>query len=392
MSGANLAIDVVALEDESVKGFPDKYKALVDESRTSDSANPIVMVQGIRGDGNCYYRSVLRSHIEHLIGMRDPNRKQAYFKHLSEAIKYNLGKQNSLFRQRATPIEQQNADKLLAKLDQAARGEVWSGPQALVEFDRDMAMSDPSSIDSSLITAARYMTAQYVADYPDINYNGISLRQAVEATTERGYGEYINLIIKDGVCAEGAFVDVGMLPALIGAQSNIHMMPREDKFPYRKLTITNGLCGEYTGPKIEPVEQTAELLFRPGHYDMLRTKSSFEARTEQYDSYAASIQVSPYLAAGKPANPPLNRANIAAVRASANQDPMIKDIISIYEDSTAIEKLDAVAGQFHDFKDPAPKGTVLFEWRGIKIPVSEGMQAELIVLANEARPKPPSIH
>ena len=321
MSGANLTFDVQALEDNNVEGYPDKYKALVNESRREDAANPIAMVQGIRGDGNCYYRSVLRSHLENLIGMSDPNQKQEYFKHLSEAIKHHLGKPNSLFRQRATRIEKHNVNELLAKLDQAARGQIWSGRHALVEFDRDMAMSDPSSIDSSLITAARYMTAQYVADYPDVIYNGISLKNAVELSGNGSYDQYVNLIIKDGECAQGAFVDLGMLPALIGAKSNIHIMDRRDEYRYQKLTITEGLCGEYTGPKIQPLEQAAELLFRPGHYDMLRTKSSFVARQAQYNSYAASIQVGSYLAPGMPANPPLNRATLAAVRESANQDP-----------------------------------------------------------------------
>ena len=80
-------------------------------------------VQGIRGDGSCYFRSVIRLHIEQLIMTEDAARRQQGFTHLARLIRQEVLKDGSLFRQNNRNVER--LEQLVAQLEQAASGHAW---------------------------------------------------------------------------------------------------------------------------------------------------------------------------------------------------------------------------------------------------------------------------
>lgn len=160
----------------------EKYKILekgyeLNEVLLADGCEPIpplVSVQQIRGDGNCYYRAVMRAHIEAIIMMPNPNDRSALFTHMANLFEGELlNNNNSLFLQRKSKHSVEKLTGFIEKLKGAAKGERWS---TLQEFSHDLMDDSQQGDDYVMIDAARFLLGQYIYDHMnDVDPKGHNL-------------------------------------------------------------------------------------------------------------------------------------------------------------------------------------------------------------------------
>lgn len=131
------------------------------------------------------------------------------------------------------------------------------------EFEADL-LNERLQLDEIAIFNCKKLIVDYILSNKGKEFNGINLENAILFTNEK----YSNLIdycqaevMAMEVCAEGAHVDIGILPALLGTRCEVVYLDREES---HQITVreTNGLVLEKEIAKIS-------LLFRPGHYDLL---------------------------------------------------------------------------------------------------------------------------
>ncbi len=233
----------------------------------------------IRGDNDCYFRAATYSYILNAISAENPRQRAAAFQHLAHLYRTQLLVRGSLFSQKGLAYRAQ-IEGIIAKLEQAASGAVW---QTVSDFQRDMAAGED---DDALIVASRYLVAQVVSDNFDAPISGgLSFRDVIsvddraqQSHPEWRSDEYIDAnIIKRGVCAEGAWVDTGILPFILGARSAVNILTSSR--PNQRgggLIITKGSSARdfpiavqrLRLPRGVMAESDIQLAFHPGHYDL----------------------------------------------------------------------------------------------------------------------------
>ena len=116
---------------------------------------------------------------------------------------------------------------------------------------------------------------------------------------------YQDYILEMGICAEGAHVDLGLLPRALYCSSNIVILPRENSSIVSFRQSTYIPCGD----NIDGVRELGDihLLFRPGHYDLLYQGADLES-----ESALASVSVGSVNLRGAPIHhsPELDRAQV----------------------------------------------------------------------------------
>jgi hypothetical protein len=228
----------------------------------------IDQVQMIRGDGNCYFRAIIRTHLEQTI-LSQPETRTQLLTHLAALIEQMVLRPHSLFHQ--LHEDPQAIQTLITKLRTPT---TWHSLQA---FWHDISLAGRFGDDYQLIRACRYVVAQYIVDHHDHMFHGLSLRETIEmegVTLEQFIHQRVLRMNRE---SEGMFVDLGILPALIGNNANNIIMTNQPlryadpalNVPRRTIRLED-FQGEYGLHANFPYTNT-NILLRPGHYDALIT-------------------------------------------------------------------------------------------------------------------------
>jgi len=187
----------------------------------------------IRGDGDCYYRSVIFGIIEQFI--QNPRiRKQGFqllFKKFNEITRY-MNKELAL-----------SHGDLMRKIQQAIESKTW---QNLQNFEADVIQN----IDIPLIRACRLFLSNYLKTNKSIN--GIDIKQAIES--EKPFAEYIKDVETMGIYAYGLCIDAAILPLSLNFMQNI-------VDPVNKYTQES--------QRIQTPFGVIDLYYHDEHYDLL---------------------------------------------------------------------------------------------------------------------------
>lgn len=229
-----------------------------------------VAYKTIRGDGNCYYRSVMYKMLQDIVLSTGEARNTLLANFIAELVRveHMIGslspeQWNNFVTESLRKPSQNDArvqhNHLLECLFLASRGMCWN---SLNELDEAL-LSD--ELDGALCVAARFLVANELVNKQDIEYNGLTISEA--ASSEEGCAnldDYINnIVLKDCQCAEGIFVNVGLLPTLFGYDSFITVLPRR---PDSRISFVE--THENQGKEVR-------MLLRPGHYDALISRDQF---------------------------------------------------------------------------------------------------------------------
>jgi len=205
-------------------------------------------IQQIAGDGNCYYRAIIRGYVEQSIMASDQDRLER-FERLATLIGNMIDRENPLFPE---------IQELVAKLRQAGNKNVWPN---LKDFWRDLVESD---VDSLLIQSIRYLLAKHCVDHRnDELENGFTLWDVI------GEQAGIDAILTMGQDAEGGHVELGILPTLLNYPCNIYFLssnPRDSV----NFVANPALQTDFQG----------NILLSDRHYDSLLTPE-IEERMQQ---------------------------------------------------------------------------------------------------------------
>jgi len=217
----------------------------------------------IRGDGNCYFRSIIFSIMEQIVYMEE-NKKKAALNNLKTKLKDirydSLEYDNSEYYN--------NSHKFLIDyLDGAIDGNKMETPD---DLEYDMLQEDNTSIDNPLIRASRGLVSNYLLSNQDtiLAEGGLPLQSAILPSYEdcRNMNEFCDKYIKAmDVDVEGAFIELGILPSLLGCACTIVYLSR----------IEGNDLKDFTNAPIDtsvPLNINIHILLKPGHYDMLYPK------------------------------------------------------------------------------------------------------------------------
>ena len=248
--------------------------------RQLESEHDYVALHQIRGDGNCYFRAVMRNYLEQAIIAVHPDR-QRLLNHLAGLIRAELlDNVNSCFRNdfpMDTP-EFQRMTALANTLVQAANGYAWPNLQT---FRQALINATDDGADYQLIIAARYLVAACVMENRDTVFNDLTLQNAILLTavyvypTLEGYRDAI--ITRMGIYAEGPWVDLHFLPKMLGAHGRMFIVSREANEQLQELN--GGENTFYERYQLQDIPQLiVSLAFLPGHYDALISRDYYQAQ------------------------------------------------------------------------------------------------------------------
>jgi len=230
-------------------------------------------VRIIRGDGNCYYRSIIFGILEQVVAMGVLERKQ-----ILELVRDRLAK----VRYDRNSWEYDSHNNLITILNEAIDGYELTN---LDNLEYKILETGQDKLDEMLIRACRKLTAQYLMENQAKDLlPGFPLRDAILPS----YGDCHDdmsvfcrkYVTEMGIDAEGAFIELGILPSLLGCQCTIIYLDRIIGYDLKAFTNT-------AIDKIEFLRGIhVHILLRPGHYDMLYAKSESESADVPADAPA----------------------------------------------------------------------------------------------------------
>lgn len=219
----------------------------------------------IRGDGNCYYRSVGFGVLEQLVVAAGPRR----LAHAAELVK-RLSTVSFVDEPLAAAHKE-----LLERVERLGCGAGWEQPRSsdaeLTSFGLlYRSLHDPQNgIDLALIRALRRLTADYMTKHADDEgaNNGISFTAICVCGGEyTGVEDFCaRVVLPDGMEAESLCQQA--LPTALGVGVRIAFLDRSDK------DITFHDFGVREAPDMPMVH----VQLRPGHYDLLYFREVAEA-------------------------------------------------------------------------------------------------------------------
>ena len=201
-------------------------------------------LRGVRGDGNCYYRSVMYGLVEQVIASPD---RHILFEQLAQRTEGLRGSYEGIYDEETTT---------LAEIFRQARdGQIWPTLQAL-EHD----MRDPASrTDALLVRGARVFTAH----------------QAEALYRESGFLEDndVATILTHGEDAQGVAIQGSVLLDALGVRGSLvrvemNQGPRQGSYQVQRSV-------PHQGDLDPPIE--VNILLRPGHYDLLYSNEQYAA-------------------------------------------------------------------------------------------------------------------
>ena len=200
----------------------------------------------IGGDGNCYYRAIAFGLLEQLV-LDKAYENFIVVRNILNTVKYEVGS-----------IENESHDQLLQLLDAASRGQAWRDTDEL----QASFLTSSGNIDVALVRGCRNLLGNYLVNNEDVLYNELPLKVCILSVNEdvQSMQAYCDKYVRRmGEDAEGAFLELGLLPSLLRMGCVIHNLDhsaqKEIECPYQPL---NGDC-----------LGMVHILLRPGHYDLL---------------------------------------------------------------------------------------------------------------------------
>lgn len=271
--GPTLRLSVLAARDEFNQSIKEKVHHLSD---VYDSW------RRIRGDGNCYYRSVIFGLLEQVVRSKSKDG----FKQLATAFIGLLPFVES-HTSKATAIA-----GFIRYLKDAHDGRACND---VLDLEADV-LDEYLQLDHNMILSSRLIVSKYLTEHGSDDFNGISLVDAILPfySDVTSISEYCtNYVEMMGVDAEGPLVSEGILLSIFGAAGCTVLLDRRSDVDL-SVTITNisfrgnensgngsggvmrGRIGFGTqsssgvGDKLQPIH----VLLRPGHFDLLYAKPS----------------------------------------------------------------------------------------------------------------------
>jgi len=200
----------------------------------------------IGGDGNCYYRAVAFGLLEQLV-QDSAYENFAVIRNILDSVTYTDGSE-----------EAEHHAELLQLLTEAACGRTWNNTEQL----QASLLAPTSNIDAALVRACRNLLGNYLVTSEDELYNDLPLKVCILSVNEdvQDMEAYCDKYVRRmGEDAEGAFLELGLLPGLLRMGCVIHNLDlsaqKEIECPYQPIN------GECLG--------MVHILLRPGHYDLL---------------------------------------------------------------------------------------------------------------------------
>lgn len=229
----------------------------------------------IRGDGNCFYRSVGFGLLEQIIAAPAGTDRIRWATSLREQL-------SALHFEDAG--EQAAHARLQEQVDRLCKGEGWDGTSvnASTESTEELrpetvlfhSMRDPESLeDKALVRALRRLTVDYLLKYADDDEanHGISFTVACMAQDQ---GSVLNfcesVVLPMDIEAEGIVLNA--LPSAMGIGLRVAYLDRDGSTG--KELVFHDYCLEGRGPGDAPAgtrggRPLIHVQLRPGHYDLL---------------------------------------------------------------------------------------------------------------------------
>lgn len=279
-----------------------------------------IIIKKIRGDGNCYYRAVMYKMLQDIALSTGAERET-----LIDNFSVQIEKVGSMI-EAASPAKWANfvrrADRqpskeeaiikhnnLLAFLDGARRGEYCN---SVNELDEALSSAD---LDYAVGTAARFLVADEIIKRQNEQFNELSLSDAILLNYGVGsdlpepcenLDEFIKrYVLQDNTCAEGAPVNLGLLPLLFGYDCFLTNLPYG-----RGSNISLVDAHANQGKEIR-------ILLRPGHYDALYSREHFAKINAQRENFYRSRP--PAIQPMAPAQQPFVAPSFAGAPSSSSQ-------------------------------------------------------------------------
>lgn len=200
----------------------------------------------IGGDGNCYYRAVAFGLLEQLV-LDGAYENFVVIRNILDTVTYAVGS-----------TEAEYHAELMYLLSEAASGRAWSNTEQL----QASFLAAASNIDAALVRACRNLLGNYLVTNEDELYNDLPLKVCILSVNEdvTDMSAYCDKYVRRmGEDAEGAFLELGLLPSLLRMGCVIHNLDlsaqKEIECPYQPIH------GDCLG--------MVHILLRPGHYDLL---------------------------------------------------------------------------------------------------------------------------
>jgi hypothetical protein len=190
---------------------------------------------------------------------------------------------------------------LCSLLEEVAHGRRW---KFLQDFEMDVASSvrsackantdpdddgidealpeDEMTIDKACIAACRELLAQYVLNHEKHDYFGIPLKNALlsQNPSVKNLKDYCErFVTKMGVEPDGPLVDCGILLELFRCRGNVIYLDRREGVDITTVPMGYGDDLECASDDEMPI-CSIHMFHRPGHFDLLYPKFSFESASE----------------------------------------------------------------------------------------------------------------
>lgn len=213
--------------------------------------------RSIRGDGNCYYRTVIYGLIEQIIRS---NKREKLLILREKFLAVRIQPTDS---EKSTDLilpPMQSLDSICDMLQLAADGLAWVN---IEEFDNSI-LNTQTGHDLALVSACRSIVSRYLIQNQKLEISGISIADAILpsfpdiSNMEEYCARYVDCMGED---AEGPLVYLGVLLKSLDCWGVTIFLDRRDdvamnvyETPFTESTTSLG---------------TVHLLLRPGHYDLL---------------------------------------------------------------------------------------------------------------------------
>ncbi len=296
--------------------------------------------QVIRGDGNCYFRAVIRLSMESAI-LAEPRERNRLFTHYANLIQQAvLDKPTSCFRQDFDSENSETSHRmadLVSTLRLAASSEKW---ESLQDFWHDLVDPTEAGDDYRLIQAFRYV----IADYLTVNQhrempNGVCLSEIIMPSYQQcwTFDAYRKIYITTmGLDAEGVFIQLNLLPAMLGFKAHFFMITDTELTvsPTDINVLNEAFRTQHQLDENFPYTHGG-IRFAPGHYEAF-IEETVEARMIAHQQQAPVKPFNFIQMAQKPAE--LDQlVLIQAVQVVINR--LLEKLMALSEETTASPQL-----------------------------------------------------
>mmetsp|Transcript_54239 Transcript_54239/g.142862 ORF Transcript_54239/g.142862 Transcript_54239/m.142862 type:complete len:304 (-) Transcript_54239:58-969(-) len=211
----------------------------VHRQKISDFASEFGAWRRCRGDGNCFFRAYGFALVESLL-----RGGPSSLRPVLDQLRASAAGEAEAFLNAAQP---------LCDLPPEVALERWY---------RTLFMSE--EIDSQLVRAIRMVSAEYLTNNEEADFNGLPLNVYVEASHGLSLEAFrASEVLANGVEAES--VTLTLAPMALGLKIEIIQLDKSDSVQ------------RYMVPDGAPGDVMATLLFKPGHYDIFYRKDAGEA-------------------------------------------------------------------------------------------------------------------